>query len=194
MAQRGNFPRERLEEQTLPLTPTLSPGRASSPIARPPAGERGHNLQPEQQPGFRCALNSAGAADGAGSGGYPLTLIGLFQIDSEFLSAEPPDYLQRLNPELYEQECRRVRSRFEEAVRLAEEAFLAEFNDLVTHLCERLSGAGDGSPKVFRNTAVTNLTAFFERFRALNVGSHEELDRLVTQARQIVWGLHLPVP
>jgi len=49
---------------------------------------------------------------------------------------EPPDYLQQLNPELYQQECQRVQQRFDEAVRLAEEAFTAELAKLVSHLTE----------------------------------------------------------
>ena len=47
---------------------------------------------------------------------------------------DAPDYLQQLNPQLYEEECHRVQSRFDEAVRLAEEAFTAELAKLVSHL------------------------------------------------------------
>ena len=43
----------------------------------------------------------------------------------------------RLSPDIYQQEQQRVAQRFEEAVRLAEEAFLAEFSKLVSHLTER---------------------------------------------------------
>lgn len=120
---------------------------------------------------------------------YPASLQGMFAVDWEFPSVEPPEYLRRLNPELYEQECDRVRSRFDEAVRLAEAAFIDEFAQLVSHLCERLSGDRDGRQKVFRNSAVDNLTQFFERFRSLNVGTNAELDRLVEQAQQIVGGV-----
>ena len=120
---------------------------------------------------------------------YPASLRGMFAVDWEFPSVEPPEYLRRLNPELYEQECERVRSRFDEAVRLAEAAFIDEFTQLVSHLCERLSGERDGRHKVFRNSAVDNLTQFFERFRSLNVGTNAELDRLVDQAQQIVGGV-----
>ena len=120
---------------------------------------------------------------------YPVSLQGLFSVDWDFPSVEPPEYLQRLNPELYEQECERVRSRFDEAVRLAEAAFTDEFSQLVSHLCERLNGEADGRQKVFRNSAVDNLRDFFERFRSLNVGTNVELDRLVDQAQQVVSGV-----
>jgi hypothetical protein len=120
---------------------------------------------------------------------YPATLTGLFGLEWDYPSVEPPDYLRQLHPELYEEECRRVRARFDEAVQLAEEAFLAEFNELIAHLCERLSGRQDGKPKTFRDSTITNLTEFFARFRDLNVGSSAELERLVAQAQEVVRGV-----
>ncbi|NLE37490.1 MAG: hypothetical protein GX621_05635, partial [Pirellulaceae bacterium] len=117
------------------------------------------------------------------------SLLGLFDIAWEFPAVEPPDYLRRLNPELYRQECQRMRERFGEAVRLAEEAFTSELARLVSHLTERLAGTEDGKPKIFRDSAVTNLTEFFERFRELNIGSSDELDRLVADARRVIRGV-----
>ena len=119
---------------------------------------------------------------------YPPTLAGQFGIDWDFPSVEPPDYLRELSPELYRQESERVAARFDEAVRLAEEAFLAELQRLVSHLIERLTGQEDGKPKIFRDSAVTNLTEFFTRFRTLNVRSSGELDALVEQAQRILGG------
>jgi hypothetical protein len=117
---------------------------------------------------------------------YPVSLIGLFAIEHDYPSVEPPDYLRQLNPELYQQECQRVQSRFDEAVQLAEQAFLEELVRLVDHITERLSGTDDGKPRVFRDSAVTNLTEFFERFRTLNVRSNEQLDELVARAQQVL--------
>ncbi|QDU76853.1 hypothetical protein Pan97_39100 [Bremerella volcania] len=120
---------------------------------------------------------------------YPTTLIGMFAIEHDYPSVEPPNYLRQLSPELYEQECRRVQSRFDEAAQLAEQAFVDELARLVDHITERLSGELDGKPKVFRDSAVTNLSEFFERFRALNVRSNEELDQLVGRAQQVLGGV-----
>jgi hypothetical protein len=118
---------------------------------------------------------------------YPETLIGLFGVSYDFPSIEPPDYLVQLAPELYQREQERVRARFEEAVRLAEQAFLEDFARLVSHLTERITGTNeDGSQKVFRDSAVDNLWDFFERFRSLNVRSNQELDDLVARAQQAV--------
>jgi hypothetical protein len=119
---------------------------------------------------------------------YPPSLEGLFEIEWDWPSVEPPDYLMQLSPDLYEQERSRVSARFEEAVQLAEQAFLSEFAKLVAHLTERLDNAG-GERKVFRDSAVANLTEFFQRFRSLNVRSNQELDELVDRAQRAVQGV-----
>lgn len=123
------------------------------------------------------------------AGDYPSSLRDLFAVSWDFPSFEPPAYLRQISPELYQQESRRIAARFEEAVQLAETAFTEEFSKLVAHLTDRLSGQEDGKPKVFRDSAVENLTTFFERFRHLNVQSSEQLDALVAQAQQIVRGV-----
>jgi hypothetical protein len=120
---------------------------------------------------------------------YPASLAGLFDVTWDFPSVEPPNYLAQLSPTLYAQECARVAARFDEAVGLAEEAFLADLNQLVSHLTERLSGQEDGKPKVFRDSAVDNLTSFFDRFRQLNIRSNQQLDDLVSQAQRITRGV-----
>lgn len=120
---------------------------------------------------------------------YPASLVGLFGMAWEYPNVEPPSYLRQLSPALYEQEARRVAGRFDEAMRLAEDAFTDELSKLVAHLTERLSGADDGKPKVFRDSAVENLAEFFERFRHLNIRSSEQLDQLVEQAQRVVRGV-----
>ncbi|MEQ9067323.1 MAG: hypothetical protein RLO18_11390 [Gimesia chilikensis] len=120
---------------------------------------------------------------------YPPTLSGLFLIEHDFPAVEPPGYLKQLNPELYAQECQRVQQRFDEALQLAEQAFQEELGRLVEHLVERLGGQADGKPKVFRDSAVKNLTEFFQRFRQLNVRSNVQLDELVDRAQQVVEGV-----
>jgi hypothetical protein len=120
---------------------------------------------------------------------YPESLQNTFAISWDFPSVEPPDYLRQLRPELYEQECRRVANRFDEAVQLAESAFMEELGGLISHLTERLSGSADGKPQVFRDSAVGNLRDFFDRFRQLNVRSNDQLDRLVEQCQQVVQGV-----
>ena len=116
---------------------------------------------------------------------YPASLQGLFAVEWEFPTVEPPAYLLELNPAIYEQERQRITARFDLAVQMAEEAFVAEFSKLVGHLTERISG----DDKVFRDSAVDGLKGFFERFKALNVHSSGQLDALVTQAQKAVEGV-----
>jgi hypothetical protein len=120
---------------------------------------------------------------------YPPEVRGLFGLDWDFPSVEPPSYLLRIAPEVYEQEQERITRRFEQAVELAEQAFLSELARLVSHLTERLSSGSENERKVFRDSAVTNLTEFFERFRHLNVRSNAQLDELVEQAQRIIQGV-----
>jgi hypothetical protein len=120
---------------------------------------------------------------------YPAEVRGLFGVAWDFPSVEPPSYLLQVAPEVYEEERRRVAARFDEAVRLAEQAFAAEFARLLSHLAARLANGEDGQRQVFRDSVVTNLTEFFTRFGELNVRSSPELDALVQQARQLVAGV-----
>jgi hypothetical protein len=122
-------------------------------------------------------------------GDYPAAVRGLFAVEWDFPSIEPPAYLLRIAPEVYEQERERVARRFEEAVQLAEQAFLAEFAKLIAHLTERLRDGADGERRVFRDSVVGNLGEFFEKFRRLNVRSNDELDEMVQQAQQLVGGV-----
>jgi len=64
-----------------------------------------------------------------------------------------------------------------------------ELAKLIEHLTERLSAGPDGGKKTFRDSAITNLTEFFGRFKTLNVRSNVELDRLVDTAQKAVQGI-----
>ncbi|QDT16776.1 hypothetical protein [Alienimonas californiensis] len=120
---------------------------------------------------------------------YPRSLAPLFGLSWDLPAVEPPDYLRRLSPRLYQQECDRVRQRFEQAVELAEQAFAQELAQLVDHLRERLTGGENGGPRVFRDSAIENLTEFFQRFRRLNVNSSPDLDAVVAEAEGLMRGV-----
>ena len=120
---------------------------------------------------------------------YPSSLLDVFDVQWDFVAVDPPDYLRRLNPEVYREQSRRVSERFERAVEVAEQTFMEELDRLVNHLADRLSGDDDGQPKIFRDSAVTNLAEFFSRFRDLNVGSNDQLDQLVDRCEQLMSGV-----
>ena len=120
---------------------------------------------------------------------YPPRLSPLFGLSWDLPAVEPPEYLRRLSPRLYERECGRVRQRFERAVELAERAFAQELAQLVEHLRDRLTGGEGGGPRVFRDSAVENLADFFARFRRLSVGGDEELSAVVAEAEGLMRGV-----
>lgn len=120
---------------------------------------------------------------------YPASLADEFAVEWDFPNVEAPDYLRRLNPEVYRQQAELVSQRFAETVAMAEQAFIDELDQLVNHLAERLSGDDDGKPKIFRDSSLTNLDSFFERFKALNVSSNQQLDDLVEQCQRLVAGV-----
>ena len=120
---------------------------------------------------------------------YPSSLEDEFQIQWDFPSVDPPDYLRRLSPDVYEEQTRRVSQRFEQAVELAESAFIEELDQLVNHLAGRLAGDEDGQPKIFRDSAVSNMAEFFNRFRELNIRSNDQLDELVSRCENLMRGV-----
>lgn len=120
---------------------------------------------------------------------YPDSVKSLFKVEWDFPSIDPPNYLAELAPAVYEQEKERVQARLNEAIALAESAFLQEFSELVKALHERLTPSADGQKKIFRDSAVENLTDFFSKFKALNIGSNADLDKLVNEAGELVKGI-----
>ena len=120
---------------------------------------------------------------------YPSSLAGEFHVSWDFPNVEAPDYLRRLNPELYADQSRRVAERFDRAVEMAEQAFTEQLDGLVNHLAERLSGNDDGKPKIFRDSAVQNFREFFIRFKELSVSSNEQLDDLVQRCELLMDGV-----
>ena len=124
------------------------------------------------------------------AGDYPESVVGLFGIEREIVSVEPPNYLKELNPAEYDKQMARVQAKFDTAVTLAEQAFTEEFAKLVGHLCERLTGKDDeGKAKRFAAANIDNLRQFFGRFKALNPSDNAELDGLIAKAQDIVAGI-----
>ncbi len=78
---------------------------------------------------------------------YPATFIGLFQFCWTFQMWNRRTTWLRSSRNCINKEWNRVRSRFEEAVQLAEQAFTDELSGLIAHLSERLSGLTMANPK-----------------------------------------------
>jgi hypothetical protein len=121
---------------------------------------------------------------------YPATLDGLFRIEWDLPSLAPPEYLMG-NPNLYAEQSAKIAARFNEAVSLAEDAFIGELADAIDSLQRKLSGLDDGTEKRLHGSTLDNLGNFFQRFKTLNLHSSAELDRIVEQAEAALSGKSL---
>lgn len=121
---------------------------------------------------------------------YPASIASEFAIDWDYPNLSPPTYLQDVAPHLYEQQAKRIERQFDDAVEQFEAAMTAELHGMIAHLSERLSGLDDkGHKKVFRDTAISNVQGFFDKFKDLSINSSAELDELVGHCQQIVAGV-----
>jgi len=119
---------------------------------------------------------------------------GQYTFTVDYPSLTMPAWLQKLanvNPTLYAEQTARIKARFDQAVSMAEDAFIGELAKLVEDLQRKLSGLDDGTEKKLMGSTVENLREFFGRFKSLNLHSSPELDRLVEQAELALSGQDL---
>jgi hypothetical protein len=116
-------------------------------------------------------------------GNYPIDLAGEYGLEWEFPNLEPSGELPQ---QVYQQQQAFLQAKMAEAVKLTEQALLQEFSNLVENLHEKLTPSPDGKKKQLRDSAVTNLQEFFDKFKKLNVGSSEQLEALVSEAQELL--------
>ena len=111
-------------------------------------------------------------------------------MDWEF--GEVPDG-QHFRADLPEHERRRIQKDIEQrvAARINHglEDLFRRLSKAVTAASERLSGNGDGSDKVFKNTLVTNLKGIVDNIPLLNVTSDPVLEGMAQQLQNAMDGL-----
>lgn len=117
---------------------------------------------------------------------YPQTLVGSFGIAWDYPSVEPPDYLKQLSPDIYAAETEKIKARFSEAASMTQAAFAKEFGELVSNLADKLRPQDVGSRKHLHATAIDKFADFFKRFDDLKIGSDNELEKLIADAKQVL--------
>lgn len=115
----------------------------------------------------------------------------LFGFTVSYPSLTPPDWLQTVNPKLYELEKARVAKAFDKAVEIAVEAYGAELHKLVAGMAEKLAPGPDGQAKKVQQTSVETFLTFIDNFRKMNVSSSKDLEELMSRAEGLVAGLDL---
>jgi hypothetical protein len=112
-----------------------------------------------------------------------------FSLDVRYVAFGVPGKLESLNRDIWERERAKAESNWREASEEVRQALRVGLADLVDRMVERLDTNGDGKPKVFRDTLVTNLSEFIESFAPRNITDDAELGRLVDRCRGVLDGV-----
>jgi len=98
--------------------------------------------------------------------------------------------LREVSPGLWEDERAKLQASMKEASEEIRAVMRAGLAEVVGKLAERLTGQGEsGKPKIFRDTAVTNIQDFLALFDAKNVTNDTSLAKLVDKARAVLAGV-----
>lgn len=112
-----------------------------------------------------------------------------FYLKARYLTLGTPDQLRGASAEIFarqEQENAQFWVEAREEVRSTLRLAMSEF---INHLLDKLTGANGEKPKIFRDTAVTKLTAFLDTFEKRNIGDDGDILILVQKARALMAGV-----
>jgi hypothetical protein len=118
---------------------------------------------------------------------YPVDIWQKFSFIWRFVVLDVPNgNTAILAPEVYEREKEKFIHTMEEARQLAVRSLREEFAAMVERITERFST--NGTPKVFKNSTVSNFYEYFETFKARNIFKDQELEEIVGRAQAILAG------
>ena len=116
---------------------------------------------------------------------YPENLLGSFAITYSFPSVECSADLRSQSPQLWIDECRKVRENLEESLHRAESEYLGQLDEVIGFLVEKLQPNPDGGKKTMRETALTNIADLIETFKKTNLGSRPSVLTLSDRLEQV---------
>lgn len=115
-----------------------------------------------------------------------------YSVSLEFLNVEPPSYLKRLDPKLYEEEHQRMMDQFREAADSARDMFLKHFADVTDQLAQSLAGFRDGKQKSFKTSVVQNLFNVLEEYekklQPYGIGNSSLIQEQLGRLRKVIAG------
>src|SRR2546426_3151212 len=112
-----------------------------------------------------------------------------FGFSWQYVSFGVPDQLKGISREVWEQEREKAALRMAEASAEIQVVLRESMAKLVQHMADRLKEGPDGKPLRFKETTVSNLVEFLTNFEFRNVTDDNELQGLVTQARELLQGI-----
>lgn len=107
----------------------------------------------------------------------------------QFLNMGVPDALGEISGALFERERAKSAQQWAQAQEEIQTLLRVRLKNMVEHLTERLQDRGNGKPKIFRNTMVSNINDFISDFNALNITNDAQLSAIVHEVRDLMSGI-----
>src|SRR6266850_1994877 len=112
-----------------------------------------------------------------------------FGFSWQYVSFGVPEQLKGISRDVWEQEREKAAVRMAEASTEIQVVLRETMAKLVQHMADRLKEGPDGKPLRFKETTVENLVEFLMNFEFRNVTDDNELQSLVSQARDLMQGV-----
>lgn len=114
-----------------------------------------------------------------------------FSFAYQFINYGAPTELQRINPDIFEEEREKAAVALREATEEIKAMMRATVAGLVEKLTEALTPAEGGKKKKLYDTTVTNLQDWLKTFDLRNVTDDRELARIVQRAKDVISGVDM---
>lgn len=111
-----------------------------------------------------------------------------FTVEYSYIDLGLPKNLGSINGEIFKREQQAFNDKMINAAEEIQQGLRQAFRDLIEHMAERLQPGEDGKKKIFRDSLITNLAEFMERFKSRNITDDDELATLVDKARELLKG------
>jgi hypothetical protein len=119
---------------------------------------------------------------------YPKNIKERFGVKFRFLEMRVPGEMQKFSPNVYKEEMEKYRQLMkqtrDEAVIFLREAFL----EIVEHITGVLTG--DDGQQVIRQDQLDKLDVFFHEFQTKNVFKDTELNNIIKEAKDTMFGIN----
>lgn len=116
-------------------------------------------------------------------------VIAGYRIEKRWLTMSTPQSLKQISASFFEREKAKAEESIKTATSEITKLLAVEAKKLTAHLVERLSPGADGKPKIFRDSAVSNISEFLATFNLRNIGGSEELNSQISKIRQLLNGV-----
>ncbi len=113
-----------------------------------------------------------------------------FYVEWRYINLGTPGELQGVDSSIFAREQEKAAQKIQDVSDQIVQVLRAQMLDLVSHLTDKLEGGrGNGKPKIFKDSTVTNVKEFLKTFSARNIVDDRQLDLLVAQAGQLLDGV-----